>query len=302
MGFIKKMAKTAFRPVAAVTTAGGSEAYRYGKKKGAQGASSNVATNPQDQTDARIQKYADRGKKKGEELYGQTSKKTGYAVQDIIRRRKDALNGQDPASTRIREAANNEVRKLRSQSGSDGINRSNKEAQVHRNASAASADQLINHQNTQLDKYQDLMGNVASNQGALEGAYGGLGAGSQYVAPAVAQKSGGTIICTELHRQGYMSDETYEADSEYGRFIREFHPHAYIGYLFLAAPIVKIMRRSKLFTKLVSIPAIEWAKHMEFAVTYCEGRDSFLGRNISRVGIVLCSIVGRYLNTRKLEA
>jgi hypothetical protein len=70
-----------------------------------------------------------------------------------------------------------------------------------------------------------------------------------------------TVICTELHYQGLLSDDVYVADGEYGRIQDRYLLY---GYRFLAVPLVRKMRQYSLLTKAVSLFAIPWAKQMAF--------------------------------------
>lgn len=104
--------------------------------------------------------------------------------------------------------------------------------------------------------------------------------------------SSGTVICTELKRQGLLNKKTYEADKEFGRMIQEIRPDIYKGYLRFANPIVKLMKKSKLFTWIVNIFAQPWAKEMAYVMGARE-KGSFLGRFIMNTGLTLCEFLGR---------
>ena len=109
------------------------------------------------------------------------------------------------------------------------------------------------------------------------------GAAAQ-VAAARAQGGGGggvTVICTELHRQGYLSNDIMEKDRNFGIHIRKTDPAVYAGYIMWAPTVVKIMKKSKLFTKTISLLAVPWA-------TYMAGGDSKLGKFVMNVGSYLC--------------
>jgi hypothetical protein len=102
---------------------------------------------------------------------------------------------------------------------------------------------------------------------------------------------GGTIICTELHRQGYMSDEVYAADVEYGL---KLSPTVIKGYHFLAAPIVRKMQESKQFTDAVNTFAKPWAEEMAHEQGLLP-QGNFWGAAIMFFGIPLCFVTGAFL-------
>lgn len=105
--------------------------------------------------------------------------------------------------------------------------------------------------------------------------------------------SGGlTVICTELYRQGYMSESIKRADEAYGLAIMANKPEIYIGYRFLADPIVKLMKKSKVFTALVAIPGMAWARNMA-------GDKNLLGKLISVIGEPICSLIGKVITYGK---
>jgi hypothetical protein len=108
-----------------------------------------------------------------------------------------------------------------------------------------------------------------------------------------APQSGGmTVICTELYRQGYFPIVVVMADREYGRKLREVNPEVYYGYRLMADPIVKLMQKSKLFTKAVAFFAVPWAFNMA-------GEYNTLGSLISMFGEPLCYMVGKLFKAER---
>jgi hypothetical protein len=102
----------------------------------------------------------------------------------------------------------------------------------------------------------------------------------------------GTVICTELKRQGLLSSKVLEADELFGKQIRKLRPDIYKGYLRFAKPIVRWMKKSKLITKIVSWFAIPWAESMAYIMGY-KLKDNKFGRVIMWIGIRLCEFLGR---------
>jgi hypothetical protein len=97
--------------------------------------------------------------------------------------------------------------------------------------------------------------------------------------------SGGedSVICTELHRQGFMDDETWGKDQAFGRTVPA---DVRSGYLLWALPVVRGMRRAPAFTRLVWLLAKPWAREMAYG-------DSVTGRIIMAIGWAVCARLGR---------
>lgn len=118
---------------------------------------------------------------------------------------------------------------------------------------------------------------------AMGGAPGTSGAGS----PA-----GSKIICTELHRQGMMSDDIYQADQRYGALMASERPNVMAGYHRLASPVVSLMRRSRLVTRVMAVIVAPWAREMAHVMGVTPN-GSCVGYVMMRVGIFVCSVVGK---------
>lgn len=101
-----------------------------------------------------------------------------------------------------------------------------------------------------------------------------------------AQAGGGggkKIICTELFHQGIMPVGMYLLDQQFGD---KLPPHIMDGYQCWAKYVVKLMKKSKLFTKMVSVPALCWGRSMA-------GDSNLVGNIIMCVGLKLCSTIGK---------
>lgn len=99
--------------------------------------------------------------------------------------------------------------------------------------------------------------------------------------------SGITLICTELYRQGLLPVEVQAADHAYGQYMLVRHPTIMDGYHTLAAPIVKKMQKSKLFTRVVAAFAVPWAYNVA-------GYFSPIGSLVNLLGTPICFIVGAF--------
>lgn len=164
---------------------------------------------------------------------------------------------------------------------------------------------LFNLQQAQKEQFANVASQLALKQMAtsLEGQRmisQAAREGAAVQAQIAGQKSGGgflgigggKVICTELHRQGLLDNATFEADQEFGKFMRETYPQVMIGYWALALPVVGLMQKSKAFTYLVSFFAKPWAKHMAYLMGVRE-KDHLFGRLIMSIGKPLCVAASR---------
>jgi|TARA_R110000796_G_scaffold156917_1_gene273684 hypothetical protein len=102
----------------------------------------------------------------------------------------------------------------------------------------------------------------------------------------------GKVICTELHRQGKLDDATMAADKEFGEMVAENDPHTMVGYHLWAKPVVRLMQKSRIITWIVALLALPWAREMFLRQTG-NGRGSWRGRILMRLGIPVCRFIGR---------
>jgi len=108
--------------------------------------------------------------------------------------------------------------------------------------------------------------------------------------PTESSGGGGTVICTELFRQGMLTKEVYDADDEFGRLMSAYNNTALLGYRIWAAPIARKMKTSQLLTTAVSKFAIPWANQMAHEMGAREKGSTF-GKILMIIGIKFSSIV-----------
>lgn len=242
-----------------------------------------------DDQQARISGGMSEGRKRAEELYGQDFKATGEDVKDIVRRRREAVDKLGPQSSRLRESRNRQLRMAKASGASQ-----DQLAQIRRQAESGIADTEYGQYQQNLQNYQSLVGNILRGQTGMELGYGQLRGSSAMPMPPTQSGGGllgglGTVICSELYRRGYMSEEIYSKDQKYGRRMIVENPDVYFGYRFLADPVVRLMQKSDLFAWMVSIPAMCWARNMA-------GDHNITGKLISHFGEKLCGFVGRMIH------
>lgn len=222
------------------------------------------------------------GLERANQLFGMNTAEIGNNISDIAERRRLAMEGNDPASTMARSTRNADIRSAQAQGMTPA-----QVAQLKRSGSMDAAAQDYASQDAATGAFQDMMGNIAGGTMSSEQAYAQLSNAQNQ------DTGGGTVICTELYRQGFMDEETYKKDADYGRLVRSTRPNAYTGYIFLASPIVAKMKESYLITKLVSVPALCWARDMA-------GDKNLIGKLINTVGLVVCDIVGSIIKKEEV--
>jgi len=105
-----------------------------------------------------------------------------------------------------------------------------------------------------------------------------VGAAEEWVSDAV-----GTVICTELHRQGIMSDEVFETDKSFGK---KQDIETIAGYHTWAIPLASLMRKYKIVTWVITPIAMAWAEDMA-------GGKNMFGKILNKIGIPICRFIGR---------
>jgi hypothetical protein len=229
------------------------------------------------------------GLERAKALTGQSPFQIGADYQEAYGNIKKRSTLSDTGSELLRASKAGAVAEARNAMRQDGV----------KGGAAAGAASSIERQkaydvNNQLMENQrkaemDYMNAVKSNANftiANEMNYGALATGQDFQAAPTNSNGFGTVICTELHRQGFYSDKIYQADMTYGAFMKINHPEVYWGYRLWADPVVKLMKKSPLFTRMIALIAVPWAKNMA-------GEDNFLGALISAVGEPICYLIGK---------
>lgn len=219
---------------------------------------------------------------------GQNLFQTGQQQQDYYRSLQNRRNGGDAVAAHMMNQRNRNMANMGRQLAGRGV--ASSVAGASMNAAQNDADSAVGSQlqNNARQNDNDLY-NYVKRQQKVEGAAlaGGKDAGLANDI-SVDTGTGITVICTELHRQGLMDDETYHMDHLFGLYLRKHMPEAMVGYTFLATPVVKLMKKSPLVTKFVAFFALPWAKYMS-------GKESVLGSLIMHAGLPFCSLVGKLL-------
>ncbi|MCP3942905.1 MAG: hypothetical protein GY710_15655 [Desulfobacteraceae bacterium] len=109
---------------------------------------------------------------------------------------------------------------------------------------------------------------------------------------------GWSVICTELHRQGLLDQDIYEADEAFGRYLRATNLNALNGYHLWAKPVVKLMQDSELMTKTVYFFAKPWTEEMAHRMGLKE-KGNFWGNILMETGLPFCTLIGLFIDFSK---
>ena len=147
------------------------------------------------------------------------------------------------------------------------------------NVFAQSLDRPLNVEATYLEEAGVLTPEVQAGLDLLNP----LGLGERVISDEV-----GTVICTEMHRQGYIDDKTLAADASFGK---KQDLTVISGYHAWAIPLAAAMKKSKAVTKIVKPIALAWAENM----AYSEGirnKPNIIGAIIHKIGVPVCKLIG----------
>lgn len=187
----------------------------------------------------------------GQMLYGQGMADIGKEAADYSSRVKGLL-GKDYAGADVqRQLANQALAKNQAALGLGGTHALAAQEQLRRQGSMQAAQMNQDYQDKALALYGKNIG--AKQQGMTSTYFGAKGAGQASTPTPVASSGGGSIICTELYNQGKISKIEWLKATSFGYSI---HPNIYFGYLTIARPIVKLMKKSDKFSNLF----VGWSK------------------------------------------
>lgn len=116
---------------------------------------------------------------------------------------------------------------------------------------------------------------------------GGLGLGNGGFGGTTG--GGSKIICNELYRQGYLSEEMWNADEKYGEMMFEKDPKLVIGYQMWARKVVKYMKKNPNNTKMAYWLFKPWTEYMGYKMGVVE-KPTLKGRFTNWIGCLLLHI------------
>ena len=117
-----------------------------------------------------------------------------------------------------------------------------------------------------------------------------IGAGLGFLGGGISQIAENSVICTELHRQGYIPDKVFALDDH--TLHSDITEKIYRGYMRWAPTIVKWMQKSRIVTWIVRPIGVGWAYHMAHKLD-TNIPDSLVGKIIYKIGVPICGYLGR---------
>ena len=106
---------------------------------------------------------------------------------------------------------------------------------------------------------------------------------------AAASGGGGmSVVCTELHRQGILSDDMYKVNTQFGINLIKESPFTFDAYLTWGVPTAKLMKKSKLATKILAPVMMKW-------ISYINGDKSLSNAIIFHPLMTYTKVVGSIL-------
>jgi hypothetical protein len=222
--------------------------------------------------------------------YGQDIFETGSDIQRVKELQRQRTEGYDPVSEAIRNQKAGNMASIAREMKSQGVKGGAVAGaldEVSRRQDADIAASMYGQQGQNIDKERSLASNMlAGTTSLMQGEKAG---GTSSSMPKAPESSGFTVICTELYEQGYYSKAMYDMDAEYGRWIRANKPEIYAGYILWAVPTVKLMKKSKIFSKLIATIAVPWAMNIA-------GETNKIGAVTSLIGEPICGLIGKVIS------
>lgn len=222
-------------------------------------------------------------------LTGQNPYEIGKDYQEAYGNIKKRTQLADTGSELLRNSKAGAVADARNQLQAQGVKgaaAANAVSAIERQKSYDVNNQLVENQRKAEMDYLNATKANANFTNASEMNFGALGGGKDVMQAPQYNNGFGTVICTELYRQGFYSLTVYKKDQEYGAEVIRTRPHVYWGYRLWADHVVRGMQKSRKFSHVVAFFALPWASHMAFG-------NSWFGAALSFVGEAVCGVLGR---------
>ena len=128
----------------------------------------------------------------------------------------------------------------------------------------------------------------------------GIGGIGGYGGPMGGAQGGGSkIICNELYRQGFLSEEMWDADERYGEMMFEKDPKLVIGYQMWARSVVKFMKKNPKNTKMAYWLFKPWTEYMGYKMGVVK-KPTLRGRFTNWIGSQFSYAVFNLFNGKRL--
>ncbi len=107
-----------------------------------------------------------------------------------------------------------------------------------------------------------------------------------------ASSGGGTVICTELYHQGYITQTQLNLENVWvDKYVDNI---TYNGYRSWADLVVAGMKKSKLFSHIVSIFGKAFVQECNHYAAPSEHKCNILGKIVIHIGMPVCRFLGQF--------
>ena len=115
-----------------------------------------------------------------------------------------------------------------------------------------------------------------------------------------------TVLCSLLHRRGYLSDDVWKHDAAFGSWVQNNEPEVLDGYHAWAIPMVDWIEEGSLLSKVWFyawvLPFTScWAKHIAHKMDPDNHKDNLIGRFMLTIGVPTCRFIGKIMNDKKVK-
>ena len=112
---------------------------------------------------------------------------------------------------------------------------------------------------------------------------------------------GGTVLCSLLHKRGYLPTEVWEQDAAFGNWVFDNEPEVLSGYHAWALPMTEWIEKDSLLAKLWFyawvLPFTKcWAQHIAHKMKPQTHKDNKIGWFMLTLGVPMCKLIGRLKN------
>jgi len=184
------------------------------------------------------------------QLYGEKLSDVGNDAANYTNLVRGNLNKDYAGADSLRQQTSNQVAKAGAAAGLGGVNNLAMQNQLYRQGAMQANTLNQDYKDKATAAYGRNISARQSGQSGIVMGYKGLGNAST---PTQTLNYSGSIICTELYKQGKITKDEWLRASVFGYSI---HQNTYFGYLVIAKPIVKFMKKSDKLSNLF----VGWAK------------------------------------------
>lgn len=222
------------------------------------------------------------GRQNAQTYYG-SQRQIGLDAQDYRDRIKSNLDEKSSLANRMTQVANQDIARANAKAGLGGVDTTAASIRERRNSIGKSNEIQQSQDQINLSNYgKSISAGIAGTE-----SLGAAGAGKAVAAtptptPSYGGGPFGSIICSELYRQGKFSLRQL---SGCDRFRASISEETYSGYLVIARPIVAVMKKSDKFSNLF----IGWATAIS------QGKPN----TFTKIMMPICFIIGSFCSEVK---